>query len=480
MSSRSAGLRGRQRPRIEHVPGAPSSAGDEAAEFAAEFGLFLDPWQRHVLRGALGERLDGRWQAFEAGLIVPRQNGKGAVLEALELYWLFMRAEDRLILHSAHEFKTAREGFLRVRGLIEASGEYGPEVRQFYASTGGECGIELRNGKRLRFVARSTGAGRGFSPDKLVLDEAYNLPEAAIEAVLPSVGARPNPQVWYVSSPGDQTIAPCDVLARVRRRGMKGEDPALYFAEWSVPYDEFGRIEGDPASPNVWAVANPSLGIRKTAERIGNFQRSMSAAGFAREELGVGNWPAEDAGSSVFGEGRWVACFLDVEPPPVVAIGIGVSLDTEWGSIASADVWPDSRVNLSAVDRRPGTDWLVSEAKRIQDEYRCGVVIDEKCPDATLPAALRDAGVNLTVVTLAEYIEACGELVNRVKAGTVTHQSTTDLDDAVSAAAWRTVSDRKVFGRKQSSGDISMLEAAALALHGAHMNLNYDVLASIG
>ena len=69
-------------------------------------------------------RRGGKWAAFEVGLIVARQNGKGTVLEALELAALFLFPDVRLILHSAHEFKTAQEAFLRVRALIEDNPDF--------------------------------------------------------------------------------------------------------------------------------------------------------------------------------------------------------------------------------------------------------------------------------------------------------------------------------------------------------------------
>lgn len=175
----------------------------------------------------------------------------------------------------------------------------------------------------------------------------------------------------------------------------------------------------------------------------------------------------------------WVGCWLDVDAPPVKAIGLGVSLDCHWGSIAAAGPWPDDPdvVNVGAVRRERGSTWLVAEAKRIQDEHDCAVVVDEKCPDATLPGALREAGVQVVVTTLNDYIEACSDLVNRVKDKQVTHQRTTELDAAIDAAAWRMVADRKVWGRRQSAGDISMLEAATLAAW--QVSGEYDVLDSI-
>jgi hypothetical protein len=57
-------------------------------------------------------------------LVVPASNGKGSVLEALEIAALFLADPDApppLILHSAHEFKTSAEHFRRVRDLVEGT-----------------------------------------------------------------------------------------------------------------------------------------------------------------------------------------------------------------------------------------------------------------------------------------------------------------------------------------------------------------------
>jgi phage terminase large subunit-like protein len=224
-------LRGYQEPRIRSVPPYASTSGDEAIELCAMAGLYLDPWQQLVLRDSLGEDVNGRWSAFEVGLVVPRQNGKGSLLEARELVGLFLLNEN-LILHSAHEFKTAQEAFRRIRRLVEET----PTLRKQVAPRGiktshGEEGIELKDGRRLRFVARSTGSGRGFTADLVILDEAYNLPAEAMAALLPTLSARPDPQIWYTSSAG---MAESDWLRKIRRRGMEGTSKRLAYFEWSA------------------------------------------------------------------------------------------------------------------------------------------------------------------------------------------------------------------------------------------------------
>jgi hypothetical protein len=73
-------------------------------------------------------------------------------------------------------------------------------------------------------------------------------------------------------------------------------------------------------------------------------------------------------------------------------------------------------------------------------------------------------------------VQACADMKTAVESGTITHGNYTELNDAVDAAGWRTVGDRRVFARK--NGEISMLEAVTLA-HWAAAN-EYDLLDSIG
>jgi hypothetical protein len=170
-------LIGDQVPRISSVPPYSVSLGDQAVAFAAKAGLFLDPWQQLVLRESMGMAPGGKWAAPRVGLLVPRQNGKGSVLEALELFHLFVLGT-KLIIHSAHKFDTSQEHFLRMRTLIEGNPDLSRHVRATPTANGKEA-IILNNGNRLKFKARTiSGAGRGFSADLLILDEAMLLPEA--------------------------------------------------------------------------------------------------------------------------------------------------------------------------------------------------------------------------------------------------------------------------------------------------------------
>jgi len=119
-------------------------------------------------------------------------------------------------------------------------------------------------------------------------------------ALLPTLSARPDPQVWYTSTAGGQESVQ---LGRVRARGVAGGDPSLAFMEWSADEDAY-----DPVSREDWARANPGLGIRITPDYI---EREMAALGpeaFARERLSIGDYPSEGGGWETISADAWSAC----------------------------------------------------------------------------------------------------------------------------------------------------------------------------
>ena len=77
---------GVQIPRIRHTPRhVRANSWEDVAELSAAYGLVLEPWQENVLEGAMGENVNGMWAAKQVGVSCPRQNGKGAIIEARTL-----------------------------------------------------------------------------------------------------------------------------------------------------------------------------------------------------------------------------------------------------------------------------------------------------------------------------------------------------------------------------------------------------------
>lgn len=459
---------GVQRPRILHLPlGISSTAGHDAAELAESAGLVLDSWQRFALNAILAERDDGRWAAFEAAVIVPRQNGKGSIIEALELAGLFL-LDENLILHSAHEFKTAWEGFLRVKELIEGCDDLRKKVRQVRQSHADVC-IELLNGRRLRFVARSRGSGRGFSADRLILDEAYNLGAAQMAALLPTLSARPNPQVCYFSS---APMESSEQLHAVRRRGLSEDRAALAFLEWSID-----PAADDRTDPGAWARANPSLGIRISEEFVANELAAMPAAEFDRERLGVPDEPAE--ANDLISPRAWAGLRDDAAR---LARPTGLALDVNpertWASFAVAGPGRGEVVHVELADRQPGVEWVPARAKELQTSWRLPLLVAASGPALALVDALKLVGVMVEVVSADESSRWLGVLIDSVRNHRLVHIGQQPLDDAVKAGVISTRGDVGWWSRRKSSADISPLVAVTLA-HGKAARGKGNVLQAV-
>lgn len=461
---------GAQRPRVLWVPpGIVSSSGQEAIELAALAGLDLDPWQQFTLDIGLSERADGNWAAFEIGVVVPRQNGKGGILEARELAGLFLLGE-RLITHSAHQFDTSLEAFRRLLELIESTPDLDQRVQRVSKSHGEE-GIELKGGNRIRFRTRTRGGGRGFTGDCLILDEAMEIPQTAHGALLPTLSARPNPQVWYTGSAVDKAIHEHGlVLARIRARALAGDDDALAYLEWSAAADiaDPGEVATDQ---RAWADSNPGLGIRITLEHIAREQRALAERTFLVERLGVGDWPdlEEDDGDQIIEADVWKGCGdrrSKVLDP--VCFAFDVSPDRSVAAISAGGRREDGKRHAETVDHRGGTGWLTERLKALQKTHKpIAIRYDERSPAAALVTKLTNAGVkNLEPVTARQYTDAFGAFLDAANEDELRHLDTPELNAAVRGAAARPLGDALAWSRKSSGVDITPLVAATLALWG--------------
>lgn len=461
---------GSRQPRIRHVPDYTSSTGAEAIELAAMAGLYLDSWQQDTLTDALGELPDGKWAAREVGVEVPRQNGKGGLLEARELAGLFLLGE-RLIIHSAHEFATAEEALERMANLIEGCPDFSRRVKAIKRSHGQE-GIYLTNGQRLRYKTRTKGGGRGFTADCVILDEAMHIPEAMHGALFPTLRAIPNPQVWYTGSAVDQeSMEHGVVFARVRDRGVRGEARGLAYFGWSPPFDRPADIpESALRDPVVWAQANPAMGIRISAEYMEQEFESMDRRTFAVELLGVGDWPrvGADADGAVISVKTWLS-LTDPNSVPVdpLVFVFDVTPDRSGTCVSVAGNRDDGLAHSEVMEHRRGTGWLAGWlADRVQSHEPAAVLCDEKGPAASLIPELREAGVHVDTINATEYAQACGKLLDGIEQRTIRHLGTAETVTALKGAAQRPLGDAWAWSRKNSSVDITPLVSQTIALWG--------------
>jgi phage terminase large subunit-like protein len=129
-------------PTFSQVPAGDETTGQDCVELATAYGVLLDPWQTDIIRGLLREA-GGGWSASQAGLVVSRQNGKGQILVALELFGLFELGEQ--ILHTAHSVRTSSDAFRRLWSVIQRHADLAGRVRRHSQMIGAEY-VELDSG----------------------------------------------------------------------------------------------------------------------------------------------------------------------------------------------------------------------------------------------------------------------------------------------------------------------------------------------
>ena len=438
--------------------GRPHPRAADAVDVASLAGLDLYDWQAEVLAESMRLRPEvDRWAAREAAVIVARQNGKGAILEARQLAGLFVLGE-RLQVHSAHEFKTCYEHFRRVKDLVEGCDLLREQV-EIIRTGAGDQAIELKNGCRLRFIARSRSSGRGFSADTVYLDEAFELSDETVAALLPAMSARPNPQIWYTSS---APHASSMVLHRVRRRGVEGDDPRLYLAEWGNDPDV------DPLDRDGWARANPSMGLRISEDDVAAEQRAMPPALFARERLGVPDAALDETQGGPISPARWGE-LVDGESLPSdesLRLALDAPPDRMTATFAVAGVRSDGLGHVSVRYHVPPHEMraLVAIAADLCGQHSTSLVLPPGSPVRAWRGELEAAGVPLDELTPAEYAEACGLIVAKVADGGLRHRGQPELSSAVDGLAVRTVGDVDVWARRTSRVNIAPFVAATCAL----------------
>lgn len=470
------------RPRFRHVPLFTSSAGQDAVDLAAEAGLLLDQWQRDVLIDAMAEGPDAKWASMRVGLVVPRQNGKGSILEALELFHLFAVPTTDLITHTAHRFDTCLDHFRRIRKLIEDT----PDLLELVEDNGrgvgdtpsgikdsnGKESIKLRDGSRLNFKAREKGSGRGFSGDLVVLDEAFWLKD--LSGLIPTMSARANPQVWYTSSAPLPRME-SDRLRRLVREGRALCDgkplastskPLTYF-EWSVP-------EGsDVNDPENLRTANPSTEVdRITAEFTYDVERAdLTDEEFGRERFGM--FPDNDEAPRwlVVPEPQWTARGEDfpLEQPGWLSgqVTLCVEMDKDrsriWIDVAGDR---DGKTGVDVAAQLSNSDELVATVLRLKKTGTVGrVVIDPRSPAGSEIQPLTAAGIDVTECSTADVVKATGQMLDAIRDDQMVHRNRPELTAAVSVAVLRKAGESSVIDRWASPSSAAFI-AASLARWG--------------
>lgn len=461
-------LTGRQTPEaMLYTPGG-SDLGHRAGELGRRSAsrIRVLPWQSWSLERIMSRNADGTWTHPECCLIVPRQSGKSLMLVLRVLYGLYKL--DERIVFSAQQWETAKALWKRAWHIVKTTPWMHKHVVAKTCSQGRGT-IELGSGAMVVFTTRSAHAGRGLDRiDLEIYDEAYDLTEADMAALSPTKMAAADPQTIYTSSAVNaEQHTNGHVLAAVRRRGRRGLEKGLFFAEWMAP-------EGaDRALPTTWERANPSYGVIATERFLeAEFRKFSTAAGrksFDTEYLGRGDWPPDEDDVEALITAEVWSDLTDREIGLAGPIALALSMTKlapgkpQMLSIAAAQRTVDDRIHIEVGYHAVPTGAALRIKALIARHSPCALVIDGTDPAISLIPELLAADIEPEKTSAAEKVAACGGFYQDAIDGHLVHTGDPLLEGAVAAAGRREV---KGGGWAWQGHRISPLEAATLARWG--------------
>lgn len=458
-SSRTERLTGSQEPSVRIAPGYEVTDGDDASKVMRVGGLKLDPWQLDGLRDWMALDDTGSWVSKTCGLSVPRQNGKSALVSGRASAGMVLYKEQ--VIYTAHLQKTATETFEEMRAFFEHP-KMMPYVKEIKTAIGREQ-IILKNGARVKFLARTRNGGRGQHGDLLIFDEAQELDTDQQASFLPAISASRNPQTIYLGTPPDPS-ADGTVFTGLRKNAIGGTTTATSWYEFSVP-----EI-GDVTDRKRWAATNPALGRRMKLSTIAGECEQMAPDTFARERLGWWTPEVKKTVEYAIPADVWDACASDDQKPEGrTAYGVRFSADGGEVTLCGAVIPADGPARISVIDRKPtgfGLQWL---ADWLNQRYQraCCVVVDGKNGVDVLIDKIAPVWRQKGSVIRANYktvIASTGTLTDALNEQEVTwFRKQTMLRDSAVTSIKRPIAGGWGFGGEEPDP----ITAAALALWGA-------------
>lgn len=471
------------------------SYGPVATAIAAAVGVTLDECQQATLNDWLAVDYRGKWVHRRNGEMKPRQNGKTVLLETRIEFGILgvpailkargKKARGERILYSAHDYSTVTQLFDRLRELFgnqahdpEANyPELNAKVKMVRKATGKEA-IFFTNGGVIYLTTRTKNAKRGFTVDTIICDEAQELTDVHLKAILSTASSAPlgNPQYIFVGTPsGPESSGTMFATMHYALKEHPEEEKSISWSEWSV-CDLVESGYGDLHDKDIWYRTNPALGVRIEEETVeselGTYSTELA---FAQERLGY--WlPKEKAAKAVISEDAWKACEIPIEQAPKdgkIAYGVQFTSDGTLAALSAAIVTDDGPDYVELIDVMSAeygnnqlAEWLAKRANK-----SAAVLIDGRSGARPLENRLSKMRVRKGIVQLCSKgrkMDAAAMLVESVQGRSVCHIESEALDDSATKSVKRPIGTAGGFGFGDGQSSIAApLESAALALLAA-------------
>ena len=250
------------------------SYDEDVIATAKLLGFNLMPWQREMLGPAMEWRADGRPFHKTVVCTVPRQSGKSVLVAAVAAHWC-MTKEDQHVLFLAQTRNAAKN---RMQDVAVRLARAGVEGVKFRFGVGNER-IEFENtGSVIKVESPTAKSTHGESLDLVVLDEGWALEDWTLQGVLPAMSAKPNSQLWVISTQGTEDSEVWGRYIDAGRESVTDRTSTTAYTEYAANL-EAGQ---DIFNTEHWHEWMPALGITTSIEGILPSLNAMSPGEFMR------------------------------------------------------------------------------------------------------------------------------------------------------------------------------------------------------
>lgn len=471
-----------------------TSAGYSVIAFAERvLGVELMDWQKWLLVHALELSPRGGFRFRTVLALVARQNGKSFLLMLVALWSIYI-LQVALVLGTAQNLSIAEALWEKAADIVEQNATLAPTIKKIHRQNGGKRLIVMSGGvqSEYRVASASRQGGRGLTGDLIILDELREHKTFdAWSAITKTTLTRQDGQVWCISNAGDGSSV---VLSHLRDMGHRlcgdpdgrlddvdmfddeeREATSLGIFEWSAPPD------ADPADPETWAWANPSLGRLITEETLREQQVTDPPEVFLTECLC--QWVTSLAAHPFPGDSWEASADADsfITPTSPISFGVDVSDDRRHASIVACGQRPDGDYHVELVAYVGRASHVEQWFRRRIDGYGGRMVVGLQgrgCPAAALVSSLKAIpGLEVASCCGPDLTTTCGAFFDAIACQDTTgdgqmgdddvrcfHLSQPGLDIAAEVAERRNLGDGAwAWDRRKSPEDISPLVAATMA-----------------
>lgn len=226
--------------------------------------FLLEPWQQAIVAALWGwRRQDGTRRYREALLYVPRKSGKTPLAAGLLLLSAFTDGEPGAQLYAAAASKEqAALLFRHAAGMVAREPELAKRAKVYRSFKSMEF---PETTSIFRALASEADRLHGLNASFIVVDELHAHPNSElVDVLVTATASRAQPMVVHITTADFNRVSVCnskhDYASKVRDGVLA--DPSFLPVIYEAAQDD------DWTDPEVWAKANPNLGVSVNLEYL--------------------------------------------------------------------------------------------------------------------------------------------------------------------------------------------------------------------